>query len=62
MKGIDYIRQLPAGEIAKAIIKYGIGEYAYCNGDCGAVDGEPGNWDCKDEIGCCIKWLEEEVK
>ena len=41
-------------EMAQEIIKLGFTE-AYCKSDCGNED----NYECKHELECCVKWLEE---
>lgn len=57
MKRIDRIKNMTIEEMAKEIIKLNFTD-EYCKSDC------PDIWDepiCQNELGCCIKWLEEDA-
>lgn len=58
MKRIDYIRNMTVEEIANIIIKSNTTD-EYCKSDCEDTWEEP---ICQDEMGCCIKWLNEEME
>lgn len=56
MKRIDGIRNMTTEETAKKIIDLNITD-KYCLGDC-----DHGNdFNCPNELECCVKWLESEV-
>jgi hypothetical protein len=61
VKRIGKIRNMTAEEIAELIISAVNQDLPnkYCKGDCTDTWDEP---ICQDELGCCIKWLEEEVE
>ncbi len=56
MTRYEQIKAMTIEKMAKKIIETLITD-EYCKSDCGNVD----IIDCLDEVGCCAKWLNEEV-
>lgn len=54
MTRVEYIRNIPIGEMAQIIIDKNITD-EFCKSDCGSED------DCPHEKDCCIRWLNEDV-